>query len=385
MTQAEEKTPEITNIQDAIITAEFGIQELTTANIALMEKQILEIPEKPETKEQYDNAYRYNVDAKKLLPRIEERRKELKAPVLEKGKAIDDTAKRAVGMIQPLIDLSGSRREAWEAKKAAEKAEKEQQEKIRLQNIQAKIDMLNHLSAKPMEYNRPAEDIARDIAHLEAFEISAIDFQERIGEAESIKSTAIEIAKAALENRKKFEADHAELARAKAEQEAENKRLKEERAKLEAERKAHEESARIAREALEAEKAEAAHATIVSEREAFWDIANIDNFNFDHAAAIVDHEEFKTSLQAEIDQARADAVTRWEQTEAARKAKEERFKLIGPDKLILQAIADSLDGVIIGFDIPVLNTDEANALARDLIADIKTNIHEFEQLGKDLK
>lgn len=67
-------TAEVIEISDQLVIKEFNIQEITAANVAMMEKQILEIPETTETKDQYDAAYRFNVDAKKLLPRIEERR-----------------------------------------------------------------------------------------------------------------------------------------------------------------------------------------------------------------------------------------------------------------------------------------------------------------------
>ena len=389
-----EKVQDVIEIQDQLMVKEFGIEELTAANILLMEKQIREIPEKPENKKQYQSAYQFNVDAKKLLPRIEERRKELKAPVLEKGKAIDDTAKKAKDMVQPLIELSGARRQAWEDKKAEEKAEREAVEQARLIAIQAKFDMLNHLAAKPMEYNRAATAIEQDISHLEAFEISAIDFQERQGEAELVKSGAIANAKAALENRKKFEADQANAARVKAEQDAEAKRLENERAKLEAERKAQEKAAqakadaeaekirqqeekiRAEREALEKEKAEAAHAAIVAEREAVLDVAHQENFDRDHDAALIEHEQHKLDLQSEMDQARADAMARWEQTEAAKKANAERMTKIEPDKRLITYRINALDEYISGLN-PLevgYKTDEVAQIELDLIVSVKKAI-----------
>lgn len=384
-------------MQDQLIIKEFGIEEITSANIKLMEKQILEIPEKPETKEQYENAYRFNVDAKKLLPRIEERRKELKAPVLEKGKAIDDTAKKAVAMVQPLVELSGTRRQAWEDDREAEKAEKYRIETERLASIKAKIDMLNHLAKKPTEYNRAAEDLTKDIANLEAVEISAIDFQERTEEAEIIRNHAIETAKITLENRKKFEADQAEAARVKAEQEAEAKRLEEERAKLEADRKAQEEAAKKAaeaeaeiirqeqeairaeREALEAEKAKAAHAAIVSEREAVWDVAHQENFELDHAAALVEHEEYKANLQAEIDQARSDAKAKWEQTEQAKAYAKKLAGLYAHDKPILIDAANVLDQCVSNLDFSKLKSQKSIEMALALSGVLKGVIHSFEE------
>lgn len=391
-----ESAAQVIDRQDQLIIKEFGIEEITTANIALMEKQILEIPEKPETKEQYDASYRFNVDAKKLLPRIEERRKELKAPVLEKGKAIDDTAKKAVAMVQPLVELSGTRRQAWEDQKAEEKAEKDRIENERLASIQAKIDMINHLAKKPTEYNRSAEDLTKDLAHLEAVEISAIDFQERTEEAEIIRNHAIETAKIALENRKKFEADQAEAARVKAEQEAEAKRLEAEREKLEMERKAQElaaleaaeaeaERIRLKEEAIQAEREKLEHDKVVAEREAVWDVAHQENVDRDHAAAIIEHEKYKADLQAEIDKARAAAKEDWERSEKYKAEAAAREKLVGPDRMMLTTIATDLEKLLSDYEIPKLNTDEANALVLDLIASLKTRIYGFEQRGEQLR
>lgn len=385
--------------QDQLIIKEFGIQEITAANIALMEKQILEIPEKPETKEQYDDARRFNIDAKKLLPRIEERRKELKAPVLEKCKAIDDTAKKAVSMVQPLIDLSGTRREAWEAEKAAEKAEKERIEAERVVSIKAKLDMLNHIAGKPIEYNRSSADIEQDIENLEAFEVSAIDFQERIGDAELIKSNAIKSAKTALENRKKFEADQAEVARVKAEHEAEKKRLAEERAKLEAERKAQEEAARVAaeaeaeklrqaqeairaeREKLEAEKAIAAHAAVVAELEAVWDDANNINREFDHAKAIEENDRLNAEAhvaQEDLEAALAEALVELDEYQ-------QRKQLIAQDKLKIQEQINLIDQAVSDIKPFDCATDEAAKVIADMYVAIKEALSLAEKIGAELR
>lgn len=386
------ESAQVINIQDQLIVKEFGIEEITAANIALMEKQILEIPEKPETKEQYDDARRFNIDAKKLIPRIEERRKELKAPVLEKCKAIDDTAKKAVSMVQPLIDLSGTRREAWEAEKAAEKAEKERIEAERVVSIQAKLDMLNHIAGKPIEYNRASSDIEQDIANLEAFEINAIDFQERMGDAELIKSNAIKSAKTALENRKKFEADQAEVARVKAEHEAEKKRLAEERAKLEVERKAQEEAARAAAEAeaeklrqeqeairaergrLEAEKAKVAHAAVVAEREAVLDEAHNENLEFDHAKAIEENDRLNAEsqvAQADFEAAHAAALVEHEEYR-------KRQQLIAIDKMMKKVVVDSFHEFIEKLAIPEFNMPESMSDHCDLIARVKSYLEYYE-------
>lgn len=390
-------------VQDEILVKEFGIEQLAVQNVLLMKKQILEIPENPETKEQYESARKFNVDAKKLLPRIEERRKELKAPILKKGKAIDSTAKKVVEMIHPLIELSGSRRKSWEDVKAAEKKEKEMQESKRLESIQAQIKSLSGLAAKPLEYNRTAEAIARDLAHLETFEISMIDFQERKEEAELIKANAVINAKMAFENRKKFESDQAEAERIKIEQAAESNRLKKERAKIDAERKAKDEADKKAAEAeaairrqeeefirterkkLEKEKAAAEKAMVIAERESVWDIAHIDNKNFDHEAALVDHKTFKISLQAEMDLARAEAKLDWARSEKYKAEESERLKLIGPDKLMINTTAAFFDDWISNAFTPHFETSDAMSAYCDLISRFHSAIKCFEDAGKTLK
>ena len=383
---------QVIDMQDQLIIKEFGIEEITTANIALMEKQIREIPEKPETKEQYDNAYRYNVDAKKLLPRIEERRRELKAPILEKGKAIDATAKKAVAMVQPLIELSGTRREAWEAEKAAEKAEKDRIEAERMAAIQAKFDMLNNLAGKPMEYNRASEDIARDICHINAFEISAIDFRERMDEAELVKTNAIKSAELAFENRKKFEAEQVELARVKAEHEVEAKRLEEERAKLETDRKAQEEANRKAAEAeaeirrIEAEEIRAEREALEAEKariamESVWEEAHQLNIDFDHAAAIIENDRRKAEAQA----AQAD----FEAAHAAALVEHEEYlkrqQLLAQDKLKIQEQINIIDTAISDIKPCDFATDEAAKVIADLYIAIKGALSLAEKLGAELR
>lgn len=122
----------------------------------------------------------------------------------------------------------------------------------------------------------------------------------------------------------------------------------------------------------------------VADREAVWDIAHQVNLELDHTAALVEHEEYKASLQSEMDQARADAMARWEQTEAARKATTERLKLIGLDKLMMQTIADEFDKWVSSRVDPEFGTQEAMSAYCDLISRFKSAIHCFDQAGTDL-
>lgn len=88
--------------------------------------------------------------------------------------------------------------------------------------------------------------------------------------------------------------------------------------------------------------------------------------------------------EAKTDQARADAMARWEQTEAAKKATAERLKLIGPDKLMIQTTAEWFDDWLSNCFTPHFETQEAMWAYHDLITRIKSAISCFEQAGKAL-
>lgn len=264
-------------------------------------------------------------------------------------------------------------------------------EKLRLGKIQWHMDGLEYDCAAGLEYNLPADEIQMHLTVLLDTEISAVDYEERTEEAEIKLSTAIAATEAALENRIEFETEQAR-------QEAEAKRL----ADLEADRKAQEEADRKAREAeaeiqrqeaealkaereaLEKEKAEMAHNAIVVEREAVWEIAHQEDFEFDHIRALAEHEIFLVEYWTEIDILKRDAKARWEATEKAKAEKLEREKLIGPDRMMITTIANDLDKLFSNYGTPILNTEEGNTLVRDLIAGVKTEIHIFEQKGAAL-
>lgn len=402
----------VIQLDDQLMVKEFDIQEITEKNLSLMKKQILEIPETPKSKEQYDKAYRFHVDSKALLPRIEDRRVELKAPVLEKGRNIDATAKKAKEMVQPLIELSGSRRFAWEDIKAKEKADKEAAaalaEKLHAGKIQWHMDGLE-LACSPLEYGLSSEKILGEIRFLEEIEISVVDFDTRTEEAEQKRFDAIQIARTAYEAALKFEADQAEAARVAKENAriaeenaAKEKELAEAQAKLEASRKAQDdvdrkareaeeetrrqeaEALKAEREALEKEKAELAHKAIVVEREAVWEVAHRDDFNRDHSIAIARNERFKRAVSIGVDNLRSLAEKRWQATEKAKAEKAAREKLIGPDKMMLTTIATDLENLINDYEIPTLNTKEANDLVLDVVASLRTRIWGFEQKGAAL-
>jgi len=231
-----------------------GIVEITESNLKLMKEQILEIPETPENKEQYATARDMHIQAKKVLPRIEERRKEIKAPHLEQCREVDATAKKAKGMIQPLIEMSGDRRAAWEEIAEKEKAVARAEENLRLDNILGAMRGLKKMIENCLEYNIPSLSINFKIQEIENYHIEESVFQEHFDEAHIIRDQGLLNARAAMKNRIAFEADLADLAKqqkaqddAQATLDADNKAEAERLAKVDQDQKA--EAARVKAEA----------------------------------------------------------------------------------------------------------------------------------------
>ena len=225
--------------------APLGIVEITESNLRLMREQLLEIPAMPETKEQYITAKNMHIQAKKVLPRIESCRKELKKKPLEECRLIDTTAKTAISMISPLIEMAGTRRAVWEDRMANEKAVAQAVEKDRLDAI---LDAMKSLKIEVdacTAYNVPAERIKVRIEILEKTPVTEEIFQEHLIEAVNIQDNGIIDAYAALKNRIAFEADLADLEKqqkaqdeAQAKIDADNKAEADRLAKLDANQKA---------------------------------------------------------------------------------------------------------------------------------------------------
>lgn len=159
--------------------------------------------------------------------KIENRRKELKAPILDAGRLIDAEAKRLARRIQQIEDpLAEQRRKVREAIKARKEAA-ERAERDRLAKIQAGFDNLEEL-AIGLDF-MTSDQAQKALGQIQAFEISEDVFQERTEEA--------------LEARRQLEQKVADYVARRIQVEAED-----------AERKAEEERLRKEREELEREK-----------------------------------------------------------------------------------------------------------------------------------
>ncbi len=224
-----------------------GIREITESNLRLMREQILEIPAMPENREQYNTAKDMHIQAKKILPKIETRRKEIKAPHLDKCREVDATAKAAKCMIEPLIGMSGERRVAWETAREAEREAEHEKEQARLDDITNALEDLKEKVRACTKYGIDSKAIEARIEILSDVEISPEMYQERVESAIDIKTNGLLGAELALETRLKYEAEQAGL-------ESQKKAIVEAREKIKAEQKA--EAERLAKLA-QVQKAEA--------------------------------------------------------------------------------------------------------------------------------
>jgi len=175
---------------------------------------------------------------------LEKRRKELKEPAVAFGKRIDEEAKRITAEILALETPIDEQIKSDEARRAAEKAEKERIAAERVAGFRERIAAITACVARC--HGIDSARIERGIAAVEAIEINAGDWAEFFAEAEIARSSTINKMHEILIVRREEEAV---AARVEA-QRVENERIAEEQraaAKIIADQQ---EAARAAAEAL---------------------------------------------------------------------------------------------------------------------------------------
>lgn len=212
-------------------------------------------------------------ELRKLRTALEAKRKELKAPALERSRLIDDEAKRITEAISELEDPIAEQIAAEAKRQEREKLAAEAKEKARVENIERRLSGIIGTPAQAARLTSAqieqgieallnddlawADERAKDAAEATANAVAAMR-----GLAIAAKDRE---AKEAAEAARQRDRD-AELARLKAEAD-ERARQDAARAMLEAEAKAKREAEQRERERLEAE-AEAARQREQAEREA---------------------------------------------------------------------------------------------------------------------
>lgn len=185
-----------------------------------------------------------------LRTSLEAKRKEIKAPALERCRLIDEEAKRITLELLSLEEPIDEQIKAEEDRKAAIKAEKERIERERISSIQQRIERIRSL---PLGIaGMDSEDLKLYISKVEAAQIGG-EFMELAEEAATVKAEVVASLKDALS---KLLEQEAEAERLRLEREAEERRIAEEREKLEAEKAEQERLRKIEQDKLDAERAE---------------------------------------------------------------------------------------------------------------------------------
>lgn len=206
---------------------------------------------------------------------LEAKRKEIKAPVLERCRLIDAEAKR---ITDALIAIEDPLDEQIKAEEVAAEARREAKRKADMEREAELRRMVDSINAWPLScLGSTADEIREAISGYEQTDIPSgpeIPAHYR-AEATSAKVRALDQLRKMLAGRERKEAEEARLAAERAaereRQAAEDKRLRAEQQRLDAERQEHErlaaeEWARVQREAHEAEQRLAAERAVM-ERE----------------------------------------------------------------------------------------------------------------------
>ena len=176
-----------------------------------------------------------------LRTSLEKKRKEFKAPALEFGKKIDSEAARITALIIELETPIDQQIKADEARRAAEKAERERIEAERVQGLRVKIAAIWSLVDKC--HGISSERIAKGIAQVKLIDTSPDVFAELSGDAEQTRTETLKAMHAlhdkAIEREievERVEAQRAENARIAEEQRIQAEALKAQQAELDRQR-----------------------------------------------------------------------------------------------------------------------------------------------------
>lgn len=263
--------------QEVLSTTETRIAEYsaTAAALAELRGRLAGVVYDITTTKGLDSARRDRRELVTLRTSLEAKRKELKAPALERAKLIDTEAKRIEGEIVALESPIDQQIKAEERRREDEKRALEEAERRRVAAIQAGIDVFRRAVAEctGMTSTQIAER-RNEIATTRFDEVWPAQFAEFADDAKAARDSAV-IALADLQDRvARQEAEAAQIARDRAELEALRAAQAEAAAReaaARAERDRQEREARAAREREERaarEAEEARHREELAKREA---------------------------------------------------------------------------------------------------------------------
>ncbi|MDA3834699.1 MAG: hypothetical protein PF495_15045, partial [Spirochaetales bacterium] len=201
--------------------------KLTPETVSAMLKEYQTLAIIPGDKESYKTVH----DAKMILVKArtgtDRRRKELGTDARQWISEVNSKAQELVGPLLPL-------EEKLKAMLDQEDSREEKIAQAKRDKIAALLSDLEHHVKRGQAYNLPAVTLKEALDTLKAFEISAVDFQEKTEQDESIKEEGIETLQRILADRERWEAEQIEAEKLKVAQEAEAKKLADDRAEFEA-------------------------------------------------------------------------------------------------------------------------------------------------------
>lgn len=242
----------------------FQIAEYTATAAALAElrQRMMNRVYDVQTTAGMDEAKRDRAEVRGLRTSLEAKRKEIKAPALERCRLIDEEAKRITEELVKIEDPIDKQIKAEESRKAAEKAAREEAERQRVAAIRKRIDGIrDHITAC---VGMPSDVVASAIATVEEIETQtagAFGFTEFAAEAEAVKLSTLVKLREMHGAAERMEAEAKAIAEQRAELARQEKEAAERRA---AERKQQEEEA--ARERAERDRVSAIRERITNIR-----------------------------------------------------------------------------------------------------------------------
>lgn len=332
----------IVETPETMALAEFDVTEAALAEIKEYER--LEIQDSKSEA----NVRKCRSVVRSMRTDIEKRRKELKTPLIEHGRLIDQTAKGLTERLLPTEQNLDGKIKAVEAIKEAEKAEKMAAEKARTDAILAEITRMKNITSAAQEYGLPSARVHGLLNDLESFPVKPEFFEEFTENALAAKKRDIEIVQACLDRTLKFEADQ----KAQAEIEAANKAEADRLAKIAAEQEKARKEAEAAQAKADAEaraEREAEAAKMAAERKAIEDEKAAIQAEKDRMAADIEKAAFAERIRkcesigaewymADLNEA-CEINKEFDQRRAA------RIELLKPDKEKLTSLIAQIESI----------------------------------------
>lgn len=186
----------------------------------------------------------FTFELRTLRTTLEKKRKDLKAPIIERGKQLDDEAKRITAEIVALEEPIDVQIKAEEARIENARLAKLEAERVRVESLKAKIQTIRDTPSQMV--GKPSNIINGALVRLYETALDEAEFAEYYQEASDARMAAMARVEQLLADQKAHEA---EQARIKAERE-ELERMREENARLQREAELRAEADRLERERL---------------------------------------------------------------------------------------------------------------------------------------